>query len=328
MLYRKIENRIIEHLKNEDKILVIQGARQVGKTYIIRKVIKELFKNVIEINFLEDSISNQYFKNINNVKDFYFQLSMLYGNKMDTKENTIIFIDEIQEYKEFITLLKFLKEDNKFTFIASGSLLGVTLSKISSIPMGAIKVIEMYPLDFEEFILANGANKQFINNLKNKFELKESLDVNTHNFIMDLFKKYLLVGGLPDAVNIYLKEYNIYKLREYHTETYKYYIDDASKYDYKNKLKIKRIYEMVPSNLENKKKRLVICKIEENTNKRYSDYSEELDYLLNSGITLDIKAVSNPVFPLIQSSTKNLLKLYLNDVGLLTNILYKYYYEL
>ena len=188
MLYRKIEKVIIEHLMNDDKILIVEGARQVGKTFIIREAIKKLFENVIEINFLEDSLNDQVFKNVNNVKDFYFQLSMLHGNKMDRKENTIIFIDEIQEYKEFISLLKFLRTDNKFTFIASGSLLGVSLSKITSIPMGSIKIIKMYPMDFEEFLIANGSNEYFISELKNKMVNKESLEEKVHNKLMDLFK--------------------------------------------------------------------------------------------------------------------------------------------
>ena len=323
MLYRKIEKTIIKHLQNNDTILVVDGARQVGKTFIIREVINKLYDNVIEINFLEDSLNDQIFKNIKTVKDFYFQLSMLYGHKMDKKENTIIFIDEIQEYKEFISLLKFLKQDNKFTYIASGSLLGVTLSKIKSIPMGSIKVIRMYPLDFEEFLYANGANEYFMSELNYKFKNGESLDEKAHDKLIDLFKKYLLVGGLPDAVKSYIDDYNIFKIREFQTETKNYYVEDASKYDEQNKLKIKRIYELIPSNLENKKKRIIVKNIENINGKRYSDYIDEFDYLINAGISLDVKAISNPTFPLIQSSSKNLLKLYLNDVGLFTNILYK-----
>ncbi len=322
MLYRKIEKTIREHLKNDDKILIVEGARQVGKTFIIRKVIQELFKNVIEINLLEDSLNNRIFSNVSNVKDFYFQLSMLFGDKMGNKENTIIFLDEIQENKEFISLLKFLKNDNKFTFIASGSLLGVSLSKIKSIPMGSIKILKMFPLDFEEFIIANGANEYFIQELKEKMNTKQSLEESVHNKMIDLFKKYLLIGGLPDAVNSYLNDYNIYKVREIQKETYRFYIEDASKYDNYNKLKIKRIYELIPSNLENKKKRVVIQDIENIKGKRYSNYIEEFDYLINSGVVLDVKAISNPIFPLIQSTSKNLLKLYLNDVGIFTGILY------
>ena len=156
-----------------------------------------------------------------------------------------------------------------------------------------------------------------------KFEKKESLDIQTHNKIMDMFKKYLIVGGLPDAVNSYLDSFNIYNIRKIQEEIHRFYALDASKYDSENKLKIRRIYEMIPSNLENKKKRVRIQEIENKKGKRASNYKDEFDYLLNSGIALEVRAISNPTFPLVQSSAKNLLKLYLNDVGLLTNILYK-----
>ena len=156
MLYRKIENEINKHLtSNSPKILLVDGARQVGKTYIIRYTGKKLYKNFIEVNMIEDFLGNRLFENVKTVDDFYLQVSMLYGNKMDKKENTLIFIDEIQAYPHLLTLLKFLSQDNKYTFIASGSLLGVTLSQTTSIPMGSIKKIRMFPLDFEEFLYAN-----------------------------------------------------------------------------------------------------------------------------------------------------------------------------
>lgn len=242
---------------------------------------------------------------------------------MKEKENTLIFIDEIQVYPELLTLLKFLREDNRYTFIASGSLLGVTLAQTTSIPIGSIQIIEMYPLDFEEFLIANGMNEFAINFIKEKYLKRESLDLSTHNHIFDLFKKYLIVGGLPDSINIYLNSFNIKEIRDYQTSVQEFYAADASKYDEEHKLKIRRIYDMLPSNLENKKKRVVVQKIEDKKGKKFDDYEDEFDYLINSGIALDVKAISQPSFPLIQSMSKNLLKLYLNDIGILTNILYK-----
>lgn len=324
MLFRKIESYIENHLKSDsNKILVIDGARQIGKTYIVRHVGEKLFENFIEINMLEDSINNKNFENARTVDDFYLQVSMLHGDKMDKKENTIIFIDEIQAYPHLLTLLKFLKQDDKFTYIASGSLLGVTLAETTSIPMGSIEVKRMYPLDFEEFLLSQGFNKFAIDAMRKKFEAKESLDEATHLKVMDLFKKYLLVGGLPDAINSFNADKNIVKVRRIQNEIHDYYALDASKYDEEHKLKIRRIYDEIPSNLENKKKRVVVQNIENIKGKRFSDYVDEFDYLVNAGIALEVKAISTPTFPLIENSGKNLLKLYLNDVGLLTNILYR-----
>ena len=323
MLIRKIESLIREHLQStSNKVLLIDGARQVGKTYIIRYVGEELYKNFIEINMIEDSLKDRLFEGVKTVKDFYFQVSMLAGNKMGQKEDTLIFIDEIQAYPHLLTLLKFLSQDGRFTFIASGSLLGVTLSQTTSIPMGSIRKVRMFPLDFEEFLYANGFNEMTISFLRKKYENEEALDEATHNKIMELFRKYLLVGGLPEAVNSYIQNQNIVLVREIQNEIREYYATDASKYDEENKLKIRRIYDMLPSNMENKKKRLVAKNIENKKGKTFNDYNDEFEYLISAGIALNVQAISNPSFPLVQSSSKNLLKLYLNDVGILTSILY------
>ena len=210
MLYRKIESLIESHLQSSSKkILLIDGARQVGKTYIVRYVGKKLFENFIEINLVADSWGERLFANTRTVEDFYLQVSMLAGNKMKDKKNTLIFLDEIQAYPHLLTLLKFLAQDNRFTYIASGSLLGVTLSQTTSIPMGSIHKVRMFPLDFEEFLYANGMNEIVLASLRKKFECLEPLDESMHNKMMDLFRKYLLVGGLPDAVNAYLETKNI-----------------------------------------------------------------------------------------------------------------------
>lgn len=323
MLYRKIERTIEQHLMSgSNKILLVDGARQIGKTYIIRYVGNKLFENYIEINMIEDSLGNHLFEKVRTVEDFYLQISMLAGDKMQKKENTLIFIDEIQAYPHLLTLLKFLSQDNRFTYIASGSLLGVTLSQTTSIPMGSIQKIQMYPLDFEEFLYANGMNEFVVSTLRNKFYHLEELDESLHNKMMDLFKKYLLVGGLPDAVNTYLSEKNIVSVRNIQAEIHEYYASDASKYSLENKLKIGRIYDLIPSNMENKKKRVVVKNIEGKRGKTFNDYQEEFEYLVSAGIALNVQAISNPKFPLIESASKNLIKLYLNDVGILTGILY------
>lgn len=323
MLYRKIENLIASHLKSgSGRILLIDGARQVGKTYIVRHVGESLFQNFIEINMVRDALGDRLFAHVRTVEDFYLQVSMLHGDKMKQKDNTLIFIDEIQEYPHLLTLLKFLSDDGKFTYIASGSLLGVTLSETSSIPMGSIRKVRMFPLDFEEFLYANGMNEVVVSAMRKKFERSESLDASVHEKMTDLFRKYLLVGGMPDAVNAYLADKNISLVREIQNEIHEYYAADASKYDTERKLNIRRIYDLIPSNMENKKKRVVAQNIENKRGKTFRDYSNEFEYLVSAGIALCVQAISNPVFPLIESTGKNLLKLYLNDAGILTSILY------
>ena len=323
MLFRKIEAQIEDHLKSDSRaIMLIDGARQVGKTYIIRHVGQKLFENYIELNLVEDYVGARLFANAKTVEDFYLAVSMLAGDRMKEKENTLIFIDEIQAYPHLLTLLKFLAQDDRFTYIASGSLLGVTLAQTTSIPMGSIRMVRMFPLDFEEFLYANGMNALVVSSLRKKYERQESLDEATHAKVLDMFRKYLLVGGMPDAVNAFVTEKNIQLVRQIQSEIYAYYAADASKYDDGRKLKIRRIYDLIPSNLENKKKRVVAQSIENKRGKTFADYQDEFDYLISAGIALGVQAISNPVFPLIQSSGKNLLKLYLNDVGILSGILY------
>lgn len=323
MLYRKISVMIEKHLSSDTrKILLIDGARQVGKTYIIRSVGKKLFRNFIEINMIEDSVGDKLFANVRSTADFYLRLSMIAGDKLGSRDDTLIFLDEIQAYPLLLTMLKFLSEEGRFTFIASGSLLGVTLSETSSIPMGSIRKVRMFPLDFEEFLYANNIGRDAVRALKEKFVRGESLDEPLHEKMMDLLRRYILIGGMPDAVNSYLESGNIRSVRQIQSEIHEYYSADASKYDEQRKLMIRRIYDMIPSNLENKKKRVIAQYIEGKRGKTFTDYSDEFEYLISAGIALNVQAISDPVFPLIESAGKNLLKLYLNDVGILSGILY------
>lgn len=327
MLYRKIGKYIKEHLTSgSDKILVIEGARQIGKSYIIRETGMRIYKNFVEVNFVEDDEGARLFKNIRTTEEFYLALSMVAGNSLDNASNTLVFLDEIQHYPQYLTMLKFLRRDNRYRFIASGSLLGIALRSSTSIPVGSIIRKEMYQLDFEEFIMANGFGFEAIDVLRNKFRNGESLDEEQHNRMLELFRRYLLVGGMPDAVNEYITTHNIVKVREVQEAIRVLYGDDASKYeqDSGKHLLVKRIFDMIPSQMENKKKRIVVKDIQGHDGDRFSRYREEFEYLISSGITLSVHAISNPRYPLAESVQKNLLKLYMNDVGMLTAQLYRH----
>lgn len=325
MLYRKIASKIESFLKSEKKrMLVVSGARQVGKSYIIREVGMRLYSSFIEVNMEEDKQSNRLFENARTVEDFMIALSTIAGAKMKDSEKTLVFIDEIQAYSHLLTLAKFLVEDGRFTYIASGSQLGIALKTTQSIPIGSIELLSMYPLDFEEFLIANGVGELLINEMRRKFEAKEALNESLHMKVMDYFRKYLLVGGMPSAVNTYLSEHNMVSVRNIHRDISLLYKNDAAKYESESlrKLKIQRIYDMVPSNLEKVKKRIVAKDIELKKGKRMADYQDEFEYLISSGITLEVQAISKPSYPLVENSGKNLLKLYMSDIGLLTGILY------
>ena len=326
MLFRKIATRIEEYLSSDsDRMLLIDGARQIGKSYIIRHVGEMMFPNYIEINMEEDKLGDRVFADAKTTKDFYMALSVVAGDKMKQRENTLVFLDEIQAYDHLLTLVKFLMKEKKFTYIASGSLLGVTLKNTQSVPMGSLDIQHMYPMDFEEFLYANGVGEFAIDSMKESFDKQEALSEAMHNKLIDLFKKYLLVGGLPKAVEIFVASRNVVEFRSIQKEAHDLYGVDATKYEeeHDKKLKIRRIFDMIPSNLENKKKRVVIKNIEDKKWKRSNDYLDEFDYLISAGIALEVKAISTPTYPLVENSGKNLLKLYMNDVGILSGIFYR-----
>ena len=323
MLQRKFTSVLEYYLtKNTNKILLVNGARQIGKSYLIRYVSKKLYRHYVEINLQDDKNNQAIFANVRSTEDMYLQIGAIANTKLGDKSDTLIFLDEIQAYPHLLTILKFLREDGKYHFIASGSQLGIALYETPSVPIGSVAIETMYPLDFEEFLWAMGVQPEPINEMKLHFLDKQPLPEGLHRYMLQLFKYYLLVGGLPEAINKFLPTRNIHEVRSIHKYIHELYRTDASQYDQERKLMIKRIYDMIPSQLENKKKRIVYQDIEEKKGKRFTNYQDEFEYLIESGITLDVKAVSQPKYPLAQSSSKNLMKLYLNDVGLLTYLLY------
>lgn len=312
-------------MSDSDRLLVIDGARQIGKSYIIRYVGQRMFPNYIEINMEEDKLGNRIFAEARTTKEFYLALSVIAGDKMKDRKSTLVFIDEIQAYDHLFTLVKFLMQEARFTYIASGSQLGIALKNTQSIPVGSLDMAHMFPMDFEEFLYANGVGSELIEAMRDNFNKNTALSEALHEKMLDFFKKYLLVGGLPQAVDKYVKERNVVEFRNIQREVHSMYAIDASKYEqeHNRRLKIRRIFEMVPSNLENKKKRLVIKDIENKSWKRSNDYSDEFEYLVSAGVVLEAKAISKPSYPLLENSGKNLMKLYLNDVGMLSGIFYR-----
>ena len=323
MLERKF-TQFLEHFLMEEtnKILLVNGARQIGKSYLIRYVGKRLFSHFVEINLKEDKEGDQVFADVHTTQDLYIRLSNYYSEPLGDKMDTLVFLDEIQSYPHLMTMLKFLNQESRYRFIASGSQLGVALSETPSVPLGSVTIEQMYPLDFEEFLWATGISKEWIENIRGLFLQEKPLDERTHHLLLKRFQYYLLVGGLPEAINQYLADRNMARVRQTHRDIHNLYRIDASQYDKEHKLKIRNIYDLIPSNLENKKKRIVYKNIEGKKGKTFSDYADEFEYLTNSGVALEVTAISNPRFPLVESEQKRLVKLYLNDVGLLTHLLY------
>ena len=323
MLKRKFTSVLEQYLtENTNKILLVNGARQIGKSYLIRYVGKKLYPHFVEINLQKDKEGPAIFSHVHTTQELYMQVSTIANEILGNKSDTLIFLDEIQAYPHLLTMLKFLREDGRYHFIASGSQLGIALAETTSVPMGSVAIETMYQLDFEEFLWANGAGQEAIDGMRDLFEKRQPLPEGLHRYILQQFQYYLLVGGMPDAVNHFVASHNMREVRDIHRDIHELYRTDASQYDAERKLMIRRIYDMMPSQLENRKKRIVYQNIEDKKGKHFADYQNEFEYLIESGITLEVKAVSQPKYPLAESSSKNLLKLYLNDVGLLTYLLY------
>lgn len=228
---------------------------------------------------------------------------------------TLIFLDEVQECKELITAIKFLVEEGSYQFVLSGSLLGVDLKDIRSIPVGYMDVVEMFPLDFEEFAMANGVSERILHVLQEAFEKEQEVDAVIHDKMMELFRLYLIVGGMPAVVSKYLSTNNLQEVIREQKSIIEAYKRDISKYDPDNKLYLEDIFGLIPSELNCKNKRFILKKLNENF--KFSRYSNSFVWLKNASVALPTFCVEEPVVPLLLSKATNLFKLFLSDVGLL-----------
>lgn len=314
MLERKI-SRYIEHFYEVNKgALLLSGARQVGKTYSVRRFAEKKFKSFIEINFVDNPDAVGIFSNAKNSSDILLRLSA-FVNQPLIKGETLIFFDEVQQCPEIVTAIKFLVDDGRYRYIMSGSLLGVELNNLRSVPVGYMEVKEMYPLDLEEFMWAVGVNEDVIASLKKSWEEKKHVDDFVHKKMMDVFRLYLIVGGMPAAVMSYKENNNLQDVMASQREIISLYKKDISQYDEKRSLKIKEVFDLIPSELNSKSKRFFIKDI--NTKARAEMYENEFLWLKNAGVAIPVFNVDEPKLPLKLASSRNLFKLFSNDVGLL-----------
>ena len=318
-MFRKAKSKLINWKATSNKALLVTGARQVGKTYIIREFLKEEFgeDNFIEFNLIENELAKTTIENSSNSEDLLFRLSAL-ANKNMIKGKTIIFLDEVQVCSNIITAIKFLVEDGSFRYILSGSLLGTELKDIKSIPVGYMDSFQMYPLDFEEFLIANGLNTNVLDRLKTNFEELTPVDKIVHSKLIDMFHLYLIVGGMPSVVKKYLETNNLKDVVEEQNNINRFYRQDISKYDENNNLYIKDIFDLIPSELNNQNKRFIMKNLNENI--KFNRYENSFLWLKDVGVALPVYCADEPKTPLILSKSRNLFKLFHCDVGLLASM--------
>ena len=315
MLKRKIDNYIQDFYNNSKNALLITGARQIGKTFSIREFGKR-FNSFIEINFIDNPQAIDVFKGAKNSSDILLRLSAITSKPL-IKGETLIFFDEVQKCPEIVTAIKFLVEEGSYRYILSGSLLGVELKDLRSEPVGYMGVKDMFPLDFEEFISCVGINENIIESLRNSWNKLLPVDEFIHSKMMELFRLYLIVGGMPAVVNKYLETNNLQDVIKIQQDIIRLYKRDIAQYDPNNKLYIEDIFNLIPPELNSKNKRFILKKLNENA--KFDRYQNSFLWLKNAGVALPIYNIEEPKVPLLLSCSRNLFKLFQNDIGLLAS---------
>ncbi len=317
MIHRKLEKELQRFRdSSEKKALLVTGARQVGKTFIIREFGKQ-YDSFVEINFYENIAARALFENARDSKELLLRISAIAEAQL-IPGKTLIFLDEVQECKEIVTAIKFLVEEGSYRYILSGSLLGVDLKDIRSVPVGYMDVLEMYPLDLEEFALANKVSPKVLDALRSAFDEKTEVDPIVHEKMMELFRLYLIVGGMPAVVMRYLETNDLREVVKLQRSIVTMYKRDIARYDPEEKLYLEDIFDLIPSELNSKNKRFILKDLNENT--KFSRLRNSFIWLRDAGVALPTFCAKEPAAPLKLSKSTNLFKLFLADVGLLASM--------
>ena len=316
MIKRKITKRLEKFYSDGGRYaLLVDGARQVGKTFIIKHFAKTHYENFIEINFLKNESAKRIFQNIEDERDVLVKLSAFAQHELN-RGKTLVFFDEVQECPDVVTYIKFLVQDGTCHYVLSGSLLGVELKNVRSVPVGFMDEVRMFPLDFEEFVLANGELPVLIEKAREAWLERKPLDRLYHDRLAKLFRLYLVVGGMPAAVQRFLDTHDIAAVVAEQRQILVEYRKDITKYDERNSLRIREVFERIAPELNKKNKRFYVNSIKEG--ERAERLEDEFVWLKEAGVALPAYVADEPMVPLTLSKKSNLFKLFINDVGLLS----------
>lgn len=316
-MFRKDSITIEEWIKNSNKALLVTGARQIGKTWLIRDEIEKSGYTKFEINFIDQPDMVHYLDAEMSADEFLVKLRMIMPEDCKPHE-TIVFFDEIQKCPEIVTKIKFLVDEGSFKYVMSGSLLGVELKGIASAPVGYLSVLRMYPMDFEEFMIANLVSKATLEMLKDKFETVRPVDEFIHQKLLALFFVYLIVGGMPDAVKTYIATKDIREVDKIQRDIVTQYKEDFSQYESEDKkLKLISIYDIIPAELNKQNKKFVFTMLDKEL--KFDRYENSFLWLKDAGVALPVYNVEAPVIPLLASKSSNVFRLFSSDIGLLTS---------
>lgn len=318
MLYRKIEREINDWIRKDDRALLLYGVRQAGKTFIIRECLEKAGCDYVEFNLIEEPEVIRILQESPSTEDLILRLS-LYSSRPIRPGVTFLFFDEVQRYKELVTRIKFLVEDHRFRYILSGSLLGVEITNLRSAPVGYLKTLKLYPLDFEEFLQVFQVPERILSEIRQAFRKKEPMAVTVHEKLMRLFNLYIIIGGMPAAVEEYRRSENIDRVIAIHQDIVEMYKLDFTQYEAEEKkLILSNIYELIPAELNEQNKRFKFADIDKNL--RYERMADSFTWLWKAGVALPVFNATQPLFPLMINQKSSLFKLFFSDVGMLTSI--------
>jgi len=323
MLKRKITSKLSEWKQREGKkSLIIEGARQVGKTFSIDDFAKRNYgiDNYIYINLEFNKTARSIFDGDIDGHKIFDSLSLLYRDKFIDNNRKLLFIDEIQSYPRAITALKALTIDNRLDVIASGSLLGVHYNHVSSFPVGYVERMEMNPLDFEEFLWSQKIKNKEIETLKQCYERGKQVPIVLHNEMMRLFREYVVIGGMPEIITIYNKSKDYNEVLSNQKRIIEDYRSDIAKYTIKkDKVRARECFESIPFQLGKDNKKFQYKNVSKGG--RSSIYESSVQWLIDAGIVLKCNNLVVPKIPLNTYRRVDAYKLYLSDIGLLVSML-------
>ncbi len=316
-MYRRDAAFIADWINNSNKALLVTGARQIGKTWLIREEIKKSGYIKFEVNFIDQPDMIEYLNAEMSAEDFLLKLKLIMPENCKPHK-TVVFFDEIQKCSEIVTKIKFLVDEGSFKYAMSGSLLGIELKGIASAPVGYLTILRMYPMDFEEFMVANNVSAATLDMLKEKYETNSPVDEFIHQKLLSMFFVYLIVGGMPDAVKTYIATKDIREVDKIQRDITTLYKEDFSQYEQEDKkLKLKSIYDIIPAELNKQNKRFIFTMLDKEL--KFDRYENSFLWLKDAGVVLPVYNVDAPVIPLMTSKSSNVFRLFSSDIGLLTS---------
>ena len=317
ILERKALSPLAAWATTRRKALLVTGARQVGKSFLVSMFAQDTFSSVVSLDLLEDRATRESLAAATSADDLMLRISIAARTPL-VPQQTVIIIDEVQECPNILTFVKYLVQNDSYRFILTGSRLGTKLNNIDSLPVGYLTQIRMYPLDFEEFCWANGLSSVAVDMARSCLRTETPLPDFLYTRLSDLYHRYLMVGGMPDAVNTFLETNNIDEVRAIHKNLHALYRSDITKHAPKElRLTLRDIYDLIPSEAASKSRRFRISDIKEV--RRFSQVQKHFLWLSHAGVALLVYNVSAPASPLLLNEQHNLFKLFYLDVGMLAS---------